>query len=336
MSARRPAYAPAMRPVTVLATGGTIAMIGERATPGLVARELVEAALGPERAPDVDVRDMFSLPGPHVGTAEALAVAREAAAVAGTGRGVVVTTGTDTLEELAMLTDLGYDGDAPIVFTGANRPATRPGADGPANLADAVAVAATPEAGGLGTVVVFGGEVHAARLVTKVDAVGPAAFGSPQSGPIGRVVDGALWLAARPPRQPCVRPAGLDARVEIVTAGLGVDGRLLDGAGALADGLVAVTLGAGHVPPAFLEALERAAAIVPVAVVSRVARGGLLRDTYGFRGSEADVRASGAIAAGLLTPAAARVKLLACLGAGLAGAAITEAFAGDDAHPGAA
>jgi L-asparaginase len=323
-----------MRAVTVLATGGTIAMTGPRATPRLQARELVEAALGPERSPEVEVRDVMSLPGPHIGAAEALDLARQAAAVAGEGRGVVVTTGTDTLEELAMLSDLFYDGEAPIVFTGANRPATRPGADGPANLADAVAVAAAGEAAGLGAVVVFGGEVHAARLATKIDTTGPVAFASPASGPVGRVVDGALWLAARPRRQPTVRPLRLDARVEIVVAHLGADAGLIDAAAAVSDGLVAVLLGAGHAPPAFLEGLERAAGTLPVVATTRVARGGMLRDTYGFRGSEADVRASGAIPAGLLTPAAARVKLLACLGAGLDGAAIARAFSADDAHPG--
>jgi L-asparaginase len=323
-----------MRAVTVLATGGTIAMTGPRATPGLQARELVEAALGPARSPEVEVRDVMSLPGPHIGPAQALDIARQAVAVAGAGRGVVVTTGTDTLEELAMLTDLLHDGQAPIVFTGANRPATRPGADGPANLADAVAVAAAEEAAGLGTVVVFGGEVHAARLATKIDTTGPVAFASPASGPVGRVVDGALWLAARPRRQPSLRPSRLEARVEIVVAHLGADARLIDAAASFSDGLVAVLLGAGHAPPAFLEGLEAAAARMPVVATTRVARGGMLRDTYGFRGSEVDVRASGAIAAGLLTPAAARIKLLACLGAGLDGAAIADAFSGDDAHPG--
>lgn len=322
-----------MRAVTVLATGGTIAMKGARAVPGLQARELVTAALGPERSDRVEVRDVLSLPGAHIGPAEALQVARAATATAAEDRGVVVTTGTDTLEELAMLTDIDHGGEQPIVFTGANRPATRPGADGPANLADAVTVAASPDAAGLGTVVVFGGEIHAARLATKVDTSGPSAFGSPATGPLGRVVDGELWLAARPRRQPTIRARHLDARVEIVVAHLGADSRLLDGAAAVSDGLVAVLLGAGHAPPAFMEGVERAAQAVPVVATTRVPRGGLLRDTYGFRGSEVDLRASAAIPAGLLTPAAARMKLLACLGADLAAPDIARAFADDDAHP---
>jgi L-asparaginase len=308
-------------------------MSGTRATPTLDAGARVKLALGPVETPQLDVRDLMNLPGSHVGAVEALDIAREARATAETGRGVVVTCGTDTMEELALLADLAHDGQAPIVFTGANRPASRPGADGPANLADAVVVAGADSCAGLGTVIVFGGEIHAARLVTKVDTTGPAAFGSPQTGPLGRVVDGTVWLAARPHRQAPVRPQHLDGRVEILTAHMGADGRLLDGAAAVCDGLVAVLLGAGHAPPAFLPALLRACAVVPVVVTTRVAAGGLLRDTYGFPGAEGDVRATGAVPAGLLSPAAARLKLQACLGAGLDRPAIAEAFAADDAHP---
>lgn len=309
-------------------------MSGARATPALDVSELVRRALGPENAPELELRDVMNCPGSHVGGAEALAIAREACATAETGRGVVVTCGTDTMEELAMLSDLVHDGQEPIVFTGANRPASHPGADGPANLADAVAVAGARSCAGLGTVIVFGGEIHAARLAAKVDTTGPAAFGSPQAGPLGRVIEGTPWLSARPLRQPPTRPDHLDARVDIVTAYLGADGRALEEASRACDGLVAVLLGAGHSPPAFMPALARATTALPVVITTRVARGGLLHDTYGFPGAERDVRATGAVAAGLLSPAAARMKLQACLGAGLDLAGIAAAFAGDDASPG--
>ena len=117
----------------------------------------------------------------------------------------------------------------------------------------------------------------------------------------------------------------------MIAAGLAADGALLDAAiDAGADGLVAVALGAGHVPPPFLRALERAAARVPVVATVRPERGGILRATYGFEGAEGDLRASGAVCAGGLSPAAARVKLMACLGAGCDRAALAEAFAPDD------
>lgn len=98
----------------------------------------------------------------------------------------MITTGTDTLEELAVLCALLYAGHAPIVLTGANRPASRPGADGPANLLDAVALAAAAEAAGLGVSVVFGGEIHAAMSVHKVDSTGPAAASGSTPGRCAR------------------------------------------------------------------------------------------------------------------------------------------------------
>ena len=116
-----------------------------------------------------------------------------------------------------------------------------------------------------------------------------------------------------------------------MAAGLGGDGALLEAAlAAGADGLVAVVLGAGHAPPAFLEAMRAAAARVPVVVCVRPERGRLLHGTYGFEGAERDVRASGAIPAPSLSPAAARIVLMAALGAGLDRAGIAAAFAGDD------
>src|SRR5918994_1457771 len=116
-----------------------------------------------------------------------MAVARAAVAEAAAGRGVVVAHGTDTLEETAVLCDLLHGGDAPIVLTGAIRPASAAGADGPANLLDAVRAAGAAATAGLGALVCFGGELHAARAVRKTDSVSPRAFSSPRTGPVGGV-----------------------------------------------------------------------------------------------------------------------------------------------------
>jgi L-asparaginase len=320
-----------VRPVRIVAGGGTIAMRGERAAPALDAPALLAAVPELGRHPDLEARSVRNLPGVHLDGSDALALARAAVDATREGRGAVVTTGTDTLEEVAVLCGLMHDGDPPIVVTGAIRPMSAPGADGPANLVDAVTVAGAGAASGLGAVVVFAGQVHAARTVRKVDAWGPAAFGSPCAGPVAWVAEGHLSVLARPVRGPRVEPARLDARVPVVPAVLGDDGGLLRAAVAGgADAAVAVCLGAGHVPPGFLAALREAAAVVPVVATSRAERGGLLRSTYGFEGSERDLRATGAIPAGLLSPAAARITLMACLGAGLEGAALRAAFAGDD------
>lgn len=316
--------APMEREIVLVATGGTIAMRGRRAVPAVEAAELLAGA----GVAGVRARALLDLPGAHLGLPDALAVARAAVEEAGSGRGVVVTHGTDTLEETAALTDCLHAGAAPIAFTGAIRPGGAPGADGAANLRDAVAVAGAAAADGLGVVVVFGGEVHAARLARKVDSTGPAAFGSPGAGPVARVVEGRLALKARPLRPAVVLdPVRLDYNVPIVTAALGDPLALLDRP---ADGAVLQALGAGHLSPAALDALRRAAARMPVVVVARPERGALLSATYGFAGAEGDVRGTGAIAAGALSAPAARMKLLACLGSGLDREAMARAFAADD------
>jgi L-asparaginase len=245
----------------------------------------------------------------------------------------VITTGTDTIEEVAVLCALLHAGSAPVTITGANRPATAPGADGPANLLDAVAVAASSLTQDLGAVVVFGGEIHDAMTVSKVDSTGPAAFGSPVAGPLGRVVERRVWLHARPSRPAPLAVEALGHRVEIVSPGMGDDGALLQHAAASADGLVLVAFGAGHLSPALLARLREATARVPVVLTCRPARSSMLVETYGFEGAERDLRASGALCAPFLSPAAARMVLLCCLGAGLDRAGIAGVLAPWDVEP---
>ena len=321
-----------VREVTVLAAGGTIAMAGDDgAVPELDAGALVEAVGELDGLAGLEARTLGAWPGVHVTPADALAVARAAVAEAATGRGVVVTHGTDTLEETAVLCDLLHGGDAPIVLTGAIRPASATGADGPANLLDAVRAAGASATTGLGALVCFAGELHAARAVRKTDSVSPRAFSSPRTGPVGRVAEEHVEVWAAPARRPPLPVSQLEARVDIVPAALGADGALLDAAlAAGAEGLVAVLLGAGHAPPPFLDACRRAARRDPVVACVRTERGRMLRATYGFAGAERDVRAAGLICAPALSPAAARITLMACLGAGHSRVATAAVFAAED------
>jgi L-asparaginase len=307
-----------MRPVTILSTGGTIAMAGPRARPALDVEALVAGVPALADVPGLRARGLLQLPGAHLAAGDALGVARAALAETAAGRGVVVTHGTDTLEETAMLCDVLHGGGPPIVLTGAIRPSTAAGADGPANLLDAVAVAGATDCEGLGALVVFAGEVHAARAVRKIASLSPRAFGSPGRGPVGTVSEGRVRLAARPARPAALPvPEALDARVPIVPTflcddGAGLRGALRDGA----DALVFVAFGAGHVAPPVLAALREVAAAVPVALTVRPERGALAHEIYGFEGAEGDVRASGVLPAATLSPQAARMVLLAGLGGG--------------------
>ena len=307
-------------------------MSGERAVPALGADDLLQALPQLAAVSRLHAENVLALPGPQIALDQALELATRAREAALNGDGVVITTGTDTLEELAVLCALTYDGDSPIVLTGANRPASRPGADGPANLLDAVALAGSAHASGLGVVVAFGGEIHAAMTVRKVDSTGPAAFGSPAVGPLGRIVEGRVWRHATPVRPVPIIPAALEHRVAIVTASLGDDGSLLRAAAQQSDGLVVVGFGAGHLSPGMLLALHEAVQRIPVVITCRPENSQMLFATYGFDGAEPDLRASGAMCVPFLSPVAARIALLCALGADLNAKQLQTALAQFDAR----
>lgn len=302
------------------------------ATPDLNVEDLVAAL--PALAEDHDgleARTVVNVPSAHLTLEDQLRICREARDAARRGIGVVVTHGTDTLEETAVLCDVLHDAEAPIVFTGAIRPATAPGADGPANLGDAVMVAASDGTAGMGVLVCFGGEIHHARCARKTDTTSLVAFSSPQTGPLGRVTEDHATIWSRLPRNPPLDPPDLDRRVLIVPTTSGDDGTLARAALATEpDGVVIGTLGAGHLAPELLDLWAQAAERIPVVAYCRPERGVILNATYGYRGSERDLRSSGIIPAGFLSPQAARMKLLACLASGLTTDEVRWLFGQDD------
>jgi len=323
---------PRPRSVSVLVAGGTISMTGETAaSPDLDADALLDSVPGNVDIDGLKAETVINVPSAHLSLEDQLDICRRARDTARRGTGVVVTHGTDTLEETAMLCDVLHDAEAPIVFTGAIRPASSPGADGPANLLDAISVAASEAASGMGVLVCFGGEIHHARGTRKTDTTSLVAFSSPQTGPLGRVTEGHPTIWSQIPRNPSLDPTDLEARVLVVPTNAGDDGTLARAALETApDGVVIGTLGAGHVSPAILELWAEAAERIPVIVYSRPERGVILNATYGYRASERDLRETNVIPAGFLSPQAARMKLLACLGSGLDIDEIRWAFGQDD------
>ncbi|WP_052091197.1 asparaginase, partial [Modestobacter caceresii] len=228
--------------------------------------------------------------------------------------GVVVTHGTDTLEESAYLADLVHDDPRPIVFTGAQRPFDSPAPDGPANLADALRVASAPAARDLGVLLCFDGLAFAARGVRKVDTLRTGAFGAPGRGPVIRLAGESVRPLARPAR-PAPLPLDLRAqlpRVDVVACHLGADAALLRAAVAAgAAGLVLQALGAGNVPPAIAEATEKlVAGGIPVLVCSRVPSGPVA-PLYAAGGAR--LARGGAVFAGDLSPWQGRLLLAAAL-----------------------
>jgi L-asparaginase len=318
--------------VKVLAAGGTIAMSGAGgANLALDAADLIAAVPGLAGEEGIEAETVANLPSAHLALADQLRICRAARDAAREGTGVVVTHGTDTLEETAILCDLMHDSPAPIVFTGAIRAASAPGADGPANIMDAVSVARSEEAAGMGVLVVFGGEIHHARCARKTDTTSLTAFSSPQTGPLGRVTEGHASFWSRVPRNEPLDPPALNRRVLIVPTTSGDDGSLARAALATEpDGLVVGTLGAGHLHPDLLKLWAEASERIPVVAYCRPERGVVLTATYGFAGSEKELRRSRIIPAAFLSPQASRMKLLACVASGLSIEETREAFRQDD------
>ena len=321
------------RRVAVFGLGGTIVMgapTGQSGVrPSLTAAHLVAsvpglAALGVELV----ARDVRSLPSASLTFADLRALGAEiAAAVADGVDGVVVTQGTDTLEETAYALDLTYRGDQPVVLTGAMRNPTLPGADGPANLFAAVVTALDPGARGRGVLVAFADEIHAAARVRKAHTSSVTAFTSPVGGPLGQVVEGRPRWLNRSGRRTLVPPSTQDVRVGLVVAALGDDGWQLPLLAERCDGLVVAAFGAGHVPQTWVPTLSELAARMPVVLASRAGAGPVLTHTYGYPGSEQDLLGRGLIGAGFLDPYKARVLLGLALAAGADRDQLAAAFA---------
>lgn len=321
--------------IILLCTGGTISMrvdpaAGEGPVPALRGADLLALVPGIERIADIGVEEWATMPGAHLTVDQMWDLrARIAALVARPEvAGVVVTQGTDTIEETAYLVARSLHTDTPIVFTGAMRTSQDLSWDGPANLRDAVQVAASPAARGAGVLVVFAGRIYSAADVTKVDTHLLEAFDSPALGPLGtidahRVFFARAALAGSPP----LAPARLATPVDIVYAYAGVEGRLLDAARAEGAGVVVAALGRGNTPPPFFAAIRRWIADgKPLVVASRVPRG-RVGATYGFPGGGRSLLEAGAIFAGARRPVQARIDLMLALGAGLRGAELADVFA---------
>ncbi|WP_278258823.1 asparaginase [Nocardioides convexus] len=221
--------------VAIGALGGTIASTssagdGSEIVPTLTADSLAAAVPGLAALADVRAETLASLPSPSLDEAVVLRTLRWAdEAVAAGATGVVVTQGTDTLEESSYLLDLFWDRPEPLVVTGAMRSAQAPGADGPANLLAAVRTALAPGSRERGVLVAFADEVHQARWVAKTDSLSTGAFRSPSFGPVGRCVEGEVRYAAPPARLAPLTPPGEpgNPRVPLLTTYLGDDGAVL-------------------------------------------------------------------------------------------------------------
>jgi L-asparaginase len=308
-----------MATVHIITTGGTIAMRHDEgaggAIPLLGASDFLAAL--PTGLPALTVEEFCNLPSAHF-TVDTIWGIRQRA-VAAVDRpdvdGVVITHGTDTLEETAYLLDLTVDSPKPVVVTGAMRAASQAGYEGVANLTAAIRVAADPAARDLGTLVVLNDEIHAARFVAKFDTQALDTFRSWPWGPLGRVYGDRVDIQQRVTRAP-LAVERLEPDVHLLTLTVGCDAGLLEflvqrGA----KGVVIAALGGGRVPPWWMPIIRRATGQGTVVVVASRCPGGRVYDAYGYPGAYRDWLAAGAVAAPALNGPKARIRLMAALGA---------------------
>lgn len=308
-----------MKRVTILTTGGTIAMkvdlAAGGAVPALGGDDFVRAL--PPGLAEVRVQSHGRVPTAHF-TAEhlwSIVDAVRALADAADVDGIVITHGTDTLEETAYLLDLVCRTDKPIVVTGAMRTASEAGYEGFANVEAAVRTAACDEARGLGTLVVMNGEIHAARDVTKSHTTALVTFVSPEWGAIGRV-DADRVVIARRTRREHIPAHGLEPEVHLLRLAVGMDARLLDALvrDERVRGVVMEALGGGRVPPWWMPPIRAAIARGIVVVITSRTGAGRTVDGYAYAGAHHDLVESGCLFSGGLPGAKARLKLMAALG----------------------
>lgn len=307
--------------VAVLSLGGTIASSGTGGvTPRLSADDLVATVPHLRDVAVLETATVRQVPSGDLTLTDVAELAVEIGRrIAGGADGIVVTQGTDTIEETAFALDLLLPGPQPVVVTGAMRNPTLPGADGPANLLAAVQVAACPQAARMGVLVVANDEIHAARFVRKTATSNPGAFRSSSLGPVGWVVEGRPHIAFPvPPLDMGELPVPETIPpVALLTSAIGDDARLVPELERLGyRGLVVAGFGGGHVPGPVAPALTELATRVPVVLASRTGSGELLRETYGFPGAERDLLANGLISAEFLDGPKARVLLSLLLAGG--------------------
>jgi len=288
--------------------------------PALSGKRILETVPGLEAWAQLECVDFALHPGPHMTPSEMvrLIAVLEPLLADPVVQGVVVTHGTDTLEESAYLVERALRPMKPVIFVGSMRNSSELGWDGPANLRSAVRACVEPACALLGTCVVLNDSIVHALDAQKTHTERVDTFQGRDFGPVGIVEKDRVIVSRSVPRREPLWGGRLEERVEIVTLAAGSDGRLIDAAlGGGARGVVLQGLGRGNVPVTAIPAVERASQTgVPLVICSRCPQGRVL-DTYAYAGSGKHLRRLGVLLSGWLPAPKARLELMLALGAGL-------------------
>ena len=307
--------------VAIVFTGGTISMtVDEKigaAIPTLSGEQIMSMVTNIDKVAEVEVFNFAEIPGPHVTPEKMLELKNYVnnLLLRDDICGVVITHGTDSLEETAFFLDLTITSIKPVIVTGAMRSSSELGYDGPSNLSAAVCTAISDKAVNKGVLVVLNTEVLLASEATKTNTLALNTFQSLSSGPLGVVDCNELILSKDKVRRTLIDTNKVESKVALFKSGVGMDEDFIKFA---ADngykGIVIEAMGRGNIPPAMYEGVKYAREKdIPVVIVSRC-HSGRVFDSYGYLGSGRDLRNLGCIFGGDLPGQKARIKLMLALG----------------------
>lgn len=302
-----------MKKILVLHTGGTISMYEDSgAVKPTEINPLLEKTNMANHLANLIVEEPFHLPSPHITPNDMLYLKKRIDFHIKTNEvdGVVITHGTDTLEETAYFLDLTMETDIPIIVTGAMRSSNEIGTDGLYNFLQAVRTSVHDEAKGKGVLVVLNDEIHAAKNVTKTHTSSVSTFQSPQYGPIGIITKKDILFHHQPIHEEKIPVHTLSHRVELIKAYAGMDASIFYALSTMnIDGLVIEALGQGNLPPQVLPGLkELLNKNIPIVLVSRCFNG-IVEDVYHYDGGGAQLKEMGIIFSNGLNGQKARIKL---------------------------
>ncbi len=310
-----------MNKIVIVFTGGTFSMKIDPDTGGAIpyfhGEELLEMIPQARGLAEIEIFNFGNYPGPHMTPEKMLELSNviKSFVTRDDINGVIVTHGTDTLEETAYFLDLTVNTKKPIVVIGAMKTSSEPDWDGPRNLIDAIHICNNPNSVGMGVLVCLNGEINAASEVTKTHTEDLETFHSLDFGALGFVERGRVIFNRLPRKLEKIETEKINSNVDIIKAYTGIDEKFFRcSVDSGVDGIVVEAMGVGNIPPKAFEGVKYARGKgVPVVLTSRCPAGETL-DIYSYPGAGKWLKKEGVIFAEYLNGQKARIKLIICLG----------------------
>ena len=307
--------------ILIVFTGGTFSMKIDSKTGGAIPRysgeELMKKIPEAKKLADISCYDFGKFPGPHMTPELMFSLSKKIRRLISKNdySGVIITHGTDTLEETAYLLDLTIQTEIPITLIGSMKNSSEPDWDGPRNLIDAIHICKNKNCRNIGVLVCLDGEINAASEVTKTYTEEIDSFHSLDFGALGFVQNGKVILNRLPRKLETLKTERIVSNVDMLTVYAGMDEKFFKfSADSGTEGIVVEALGVGNVPPNAFNGIKYAVEKrIPVVLVSRCPAGETL-DIYSYPGAGKHLHNMGVIFAEYLNGQKARVKLMLSLG----------------------